>query len=205
MMVRAGSFVAVTSARTGLSTGLLAVHALTIALRLRAADMEPWSTRLRQIAANLDPSLQVSNVTPLDALLRQHQRSVRLLATVLATMTLSVFLLSAAGIYAMMAFAVTQRRREIGIRMALGAGARRVLWTMFSRAAAQLAVGATIGMAVAVLLNRAADGALMKDHATPATAGVVLLMTLVGLLAALGPARQGLRIQPTEALRDSSR
>jgi ABC-type lipoprotein release transport system permease subunit len=56
-----------------------------------------------------------------------------------------------------------------------------------------------------VLLNRAADGTLLKDHATMATGMVVLLITIVGLLAALGPARQGLRIPPTEALRDPSR
>ena len=129
----------------------------------------------------------------------------RLLAGVFAGMTLSVLLLSAAGIYAMMAFSVTQRRREIGIRLALGAGARRILWTMFSRATVQLLIGAAIGTVVAVLLDRAAGGALMSGRATMATTGVVLLMTVVGLLAALAPARQGLRIEPTEALRDPSR
>ena len=178
---------------------------LTLALHLHAADMEPWGTRLRRIAVDLDPALQVRNVTPMDALMRQHQRSLRLLAGVFGAMTLSVLLLSAAGIYAMMAFAVTQRRREIGIRLALGAGARRVLWTMFSRAGAQLLAGAGLGTTVAVLLDRAAGGTLLKSHSTTVMAGVVLLMTIVGLLAALGPARQGLRIEPTEVLRDPSR
>lgn len=180
-----------------------AMPALTVALHVHAADMEPWGARLRHIAADLDPALQVRNVMPMDAILRQQQRNMRLLAGVFVAMMLSVVLLSAAGIYAMMAFAVTQRRREIGIRLALGAGARRILWTMFSRVAAQLLAGAGLGTSVAMLLNRAADGALMKDHATTATAAMVLLMTVVGLLAALGSARQGLRIPPTEALRDS--
>ncbi len=129
----------------------------------------------------------------------------RLLAAVLAAMMLSVLLLSAAGIYAMMAFSVTQRRREIGIRLALGAGTRRILWTMFSRATAQLLTGAGLGTVVAVLLDRAADGALMSGQAAMATTAVVLLMTTVGLLAALSPARQALTIAPTEALRDPSR
>jgi putative ABC transport system permease protein len=180
-----------------------AADALTMALHLHPADMESWGTRLRHIAADVDPTLQVRNVTPMDVLLRQHQRPMRLLAAVFAAMTLSVLLLSAAGIYAMMAFSVTQRRREIGVRLALGAGARRILWTMFSRAGAQLLAGAALGTGVALLLDGAADGGLMSGHAAAATAGVVLLMTIVGLLAALGPARQGLRIQPTEALRDS--
>jgi ABC-type lipoprotein release transport system permease subunit len=73
---------------------------------------------------------------------------------------------------------------------------------MFSRATVQLLAGAALGTAVAVLADRAADGALMSGEAVMATAAVVLLMTITGLLAALGPARQGLRIEPTEALRD---
>jgi ABC-type lipoprotein release transport system permease subunit len=72
---------------------------------------------------------------------------------------------------------------------------------MFSRATAQLLAGAGLGTAVAVLLDRAANGTLMSGQATMATTVVVLLMTTVGLLAALAPARQGLRIEPTEALR----
>ena len=182
-----------------------ATQALTMALHLRTADPQPWGTRLQQMATDLDPVLQVKNVAPMGDLLRQNQRSQRLLAAVLAAMTLSVLLLSAAGIYAMMAFSVTQRRREIGIRLALGADGRRILWTMFSRATVQLLAGAGLGTAVAVLADRLAGGDLLSGQATMATAGVVLLMTIVGLLAALGPARLGLRIEPTEALRDSSR
>jgi predicted permease len=181
-----------------------AMEALTIALRLQPADRESWGARLRHVAAGLDPLLQVRNVSFMGDLLRQQQRYVRLLAGVVAALTLSVLLLSAAGIYAMMAFSVTRRRREIGIRLALGASARRILWTMFSRAAAQLLAGAGLGTVVAVLLDRAAGGLTMSGQSAVATAAVVLLITLAGLLAALGPARQGLRIQPTEALRDLS-
>lgn len=181
-----------------------ATHALTMALHLRTTDPQPWGTRLQQMAADLDPALQVKTVTPMDDLLRQHQRSQRLLAAVFAAMTLSVLLLSAAGIYAMMAFSVSQRRREIGIRLALGADGRRILWTVFSRATVQLLAGAGLGTAVAVLADRLAGGELLSGQATMATGGVVLLMTIAGLLAALGPARQGLRIEPTEALRDCS-
>ena len=177
-------------------------QALTIALHLRTADTQPWSARLQRMAADLDPALQVMNVETLGDLLRQDQRSMRLLAASLGAMTISVLLLSAAGIYAMMAFSVTQRRREIGIRLALGAGGRRILWAMFSRATVQLLAGAALGTTVAVLADRAADGALMSGEAVMATSAVVLLMTITGLLAALGPARQGVRIEPTEALRD---
>jgi hypothetical protein len=182
-----------------------ASQTLTMALRLQAADRQPWDTRLRHMASALDPTLQVTNVRPMDDLIWEQQRLMGLLAGVLVAMTLSVLLLSAAGIYAMMAFSVTQRRSEIGIRLALGAGARGILWTMFSRAATQLLGGAALGTAVALLLDRAVDGEMIKDYEVPAIGAVVLLITIAGLLAAFGPARRGLSIQPTEALRATTR
>lgn len=106
-----------------------------------------------------------------------------------------------AGVHALMSFTVNQRRREIGVRAALGADARRILTSVLSRAARQLAVGATIGLGLAVLLDRLSGGALMGGTGlllVPATAAFVVV---VGLLAAAGPARRGLRVQPTEALR----
>jgi predicted permease len=182
-----------------------ATSAVVLTLHVHAADLEPWITQLRQIAASLDPTLQLTQVTSMDAVFRENQRNARLLAGVLAIMALSVLLLSAAGIYAMTSFAVMQRRREIGIRLALGAGARTILWTIFSRSAAQLLLGTGLGTGVALLLNRAADGTLLETHARVVIPAVVLLITVASLLAALGPARQGLRIEPTEALRDPSR
>ncbi len=119
-------------------------------------------------------------------------------------MTASVLLLSAAGIYAMMSFTVAKRRRETGIRAALGADARRVLMEIFGRAAAQIGAGVVAGLAVAGVLERLGGdgGGLMggKGHVLlPTVAGV---MFIVGILAALGPARRGLAVQPTETLRE---
>ena len=182
-----------------------AAEAVTMVLRRHPGDREAWGMRLRHIAAEIDPTLQVNNVITMDELLLQQQRPARLLAASLAGMTASVLLLSAAGIYAMMSFSVMQRRREIGIRLALGAGTQRVLWTIFSRAGGQLLAGAGLGVIVAALLDLAADGGLMRGHAAIAISAVIGLMLLTGLVAALGPARQGLRIEPAEALRHGSR
>jgi ABC-type antimicrobial peptide transport system permease subunit len=115
--------------------------------------------------------------------------------------TASVLLLSAAGIYALMSFTVERRRREIGIRMALGADRSRVVRNIFARAFGQLAIGVGIGIVLAPVFLRL-DGpiTLAKVVTLFAVSGVMLI---VGLLASVGPTRRSLRIQPTEALKDS--
>ena len=114
-------------------------------------------------------------------------------------LTMSVLLLSAAGIYAMMSFTVAQRTREIGIRAALGASPHRLVLSIFGRATRQLALGVLAGslLSGAVFLN--ID--LRPGKAAALWAAVAAIMLVVGLLAALGPMRRGLRIQPSEALR----
>jgi ABC-type antimicrobial peptide transport system permease subunit len=101
-----------------------------------------------------------------------------------------------------MSVAVTQRRREIGVRAALGANPGRIPTSIFSRATRQLAIGGLVGLMAAALLDRLMRGELMQGHTAVILPGVATLMLMVGLLAAAGPARRGLRIQPTEALRE---
>lgn len=118
----------------------------------------------------------------------------------IALVTLSVLLFAGAGLYALMSFAVSQRQPEIGIRAALGAHPRRILLTIFSRALAQLAIGIVLGLlpwAVFAL----SDGELLAGRAAVLLPAVAAFMLIVGLLAAIGPARRGLRVQPTEALK----
>jgi ABC-type antimicrobial peptide transport system permease subunit len=116
--------------------------------------------------------------------------------------TLSVLLLSAAGVYAMTSFTVARRRREIGIRTALGAAPRRLLASIFARAGAQLGGGVLAGLVVAAALDRAMGGGPFAGKGMLFLPLVAGFMVLVGLLAAVGPARRGLAVQPTEALRE---
>jgi ABC-type antimicrobial peptide transport system permease subunit len=113
--------------------------------------------------------------------------------------TISVLLLSAAGMYAMMSFTVAQRTREIAIRAALGAAPHRLLLSVFGRAARQLALGLAAGSLLAAAIVWSAD--VEPGRAVALVLTVSAVMIAVGLLAASGPARRGLHIQPADALR----
>ncbi len=126
----------------------------------------------------------------------------RLIGLTLALVMLSVVVLSSAGIYALMSFTVARRRREIGIRAALGADARRVLLGIFGRASAQIGAGIAVGLLVAILLELAGAGTMMGGNPLVLVPTVIALMFAIGMAATLGPARRGLAVQPTEALRE---
>jgi putative ABC transport system permease protein len=178
------------------------MYPANLALKIPARDPATLGGRLRAIAAAVDPALQLRDVRPLDDMYRRAQMPLHAMALFVAAVTLSVLVLSSAGLYALMSVIVTQRRREIGIRIALGADARRVLSSIFSRALAQLGVGAALGLVLAYVLHRAMGRDFAGPYAAVILPVVALFMMAVGVLAALGPARRGLRIQPTAALKE---
>jgi FtsX-like permease family protein len=98
------------------------------------------------------------------------------------------------GIYALMSFTVAQRRKDIGIRTALGADTGKLLRSIFSRAAGQLGAGVVLGLAIAASLDIVSGGALLGPARSVLLTIMSLLMIGVGLIAAIGPARRGLRI-----------
>ena len=158
------------------------------------------ATRLHQIAAGIDADLRLGEIRAGGGS-GQEGLVIRLVATAVTLVIVTVLLLSAAGVYSLMSFTVAQRRREIGIRTALGAPRHRVLQSIFWRVALQVGVGVVAGIAGAVALE-SASGALSQSGArTIVIAAIALIMLLVGFFAAFGPVRRGLRIQPTEALR----
>ncbi len=171
--------------------------------RVRGTTPAQFESRLREIAAALDPTLRLGEIRTLDDIDQQASQALRLVALVIVLVTVSVLLLSAAGIYALMSFTVSQRRKEIGIRAALGAHPARLLRSIFSRALAQLALGLGTGVGAAAFLDLATGGELMAGKGTLLLPVVAALMLIAGIIAALGPARRGLRIQPSEALREA--
>jgi putative ABC transport system permease protein len=173
-----------------------------LAVRMRGDDPAEFGSRLRAIAARVEPGFQIRDVQPMDDVIRASHLPLRLVALILIAITLSVLVLAAAGLYSLMSVIVTQRRREIGIRIALGADRRRVLSSIFSRAALQVGVGVAIGMLVALLVNRGMSGEMQGLNAWLILPGVAMLMLAVGVVAAIGPARRGLRIQPITVLKE---
>jgi predicted permease len=178
------------------------IYPATMAIRVRRVSPDSFVDRVRAIGAAVDPNLQIRGVATVESTLKQEQALMRLIAAVLASVTLSIIVLSAAGIYSLMSFTVARRRKEIGIRAALGADPGQLLRGIFARAVGQLAAGAAVGGLAAVAVEHLSGGEMMQGHGAFILPVVAIGMTCVGLLAALGPARRGLQIQPTEALRE---
>ena len=178
------------------------IYPFTLSVRFNGPVPAGFIERFRKIGAEVDPALQVRRAQPLSEFYDQVRSGWRYLAWGIGLVTLSVLLLSAAGIYAMMSFTVEQRTREIGIRSALGAAPHRLFMSVFGRATRQLGLGLLIGslLSGAVLMNTS----LSLGRATALWLTVAATMLVVGLLAALGPARRGVLMQAAEALREGA-
>jgi putative ABC transport system permease protein len=172
----------------------------TALIRVRGNDPLQFSSRVRELTSALDPTLRLRIVT-FGEMQRQQMIALRLMLLGCSLVVITVLLLSAAGIYAMMSFTVSQRRKEIGIRAAMGADAGQLLRSIFAKATLQLAAGVVVGAVLALMIDRASDGELLGSFGRALLPVTAVVMTMVGLCAAIGPARRGLRIQPTEALR----
>lgn len=124
-------------------------------------------------------------VQPLSETIAATHLPLQLATTGLVAVALSVLIVSSAGLYALMLVTVTQRRREIGIRMALGADRRHVLSGIFWRAALQVGGGIAIGLTIAMVAHR---GDLKMDNFNGLVIlpAVSIVMLIVGVLAALG-------------------
>jgi putative ABC transport system permease protein len=170
---------------------------VVVAVRV-AGDAAPLGPRVAALARQIDAGLQLREVVTLEESVAQ-QRAPEGIGFLVIGILLGAVVFSAAGLYALMAVAVARRTREIGICVALGASRRRVLRTVFARAARQLGGGIIAGNGLILLLAWRADSLTAELLVTSVITSI--LMAAVGVLACAAPARRALRIQPTEALR----
>lgn len=171
----------------------------TLLVRAGGPLPDAVASRIWAVATALDPTLHVTDVRSAAETARIASSGARLMVSAVVTLMSAVILFAAAGIHALVAFTVTQRRREIGVRIALGAGPRQVVGGILARAARQVAIGLGLGVLAAAALIPTIT--TTPERALLLTAVVGALLLLVGMLSALGPVRGGLRIQPMEALR----
>src|SRR5262249_48653738 len=108
--------------------------AVTLAIHVRGESAAAFTDQLRALTLAVDPMLRLGGVTTLESKLQESQNVDQLSILAVMLLTVSVLSLSAAGMYALMSFTITRRRREIGIRSALGAGSRDVLSGVLVRA-----------------------------------------------------------------------
>ncbi|MDP2055515.1 MAG: ABC transporter permease [Acidobacteriota bacterium] len=181
-----------------------ATYPLYVAVHV-AGDTTPVMWRLRVLGAEVDPSLRLDEVQTLDQLKVADRVAIDFFLRLLGGIGLVALVLATAGVYALMAFTVSRRTTEIGIRLALGASSGRIVMTTFSRALAQVGLGVLVGSvpAVAIAASLGPEVAVSASATTTAVicitaAGVVAVVTL---LACYVPARRALGIQPTDALK----
>jgi predicted permease len=178
------------------------VYPATLSVRVRDRDPMAFADTFRAISTAVDPRLQLHDIASTQMMIERGRGMMRLIGATITIVMGSVIALAAAGMYALMSFTVARRRREIGIRAALGADRNRLLAGIFARVFAQLGAGAILGLLIAVALERVIEGQMFQGQGAVVLPAVIVVLTTVGVLAALGPARKGLSIQPIEALRD---
>jgi putative ABC transport system permease protein len=171
---------------------------------VRSSLPQPAVTSLikAQLAA-IDPDLPFSDITSLQAAVDSNVDQPRFRATLIGTFALLALALAAVGVYGLISYTVTQRTREIGIRVALGAAPHQVIGPVVRQGLVLAVLGIGLGLAGALVAARALSAFLFGVGASdPVTfTGVALLMLTVAVLASYTPSRRALKVDPVIALR----
>jgi predicted permease len=177
-------------------------EALSFVIRV-TGDPAGLISAVHGVVADVDPNQPLHNVMTMEQRLANTTTSRRLNTALLGSFAAVALLLAVLGIYGVMSYAVTQRRREIGVRMALGAQRRDVLGLVIHGGLRLTLLGIAIGLAFAFALTRFLSNLLYSVKATdPLTfLGVALALTGVALVACWLPARRAARVDPMVALR----
>jgi ABC-type antimicrobial peptide transport system permease subunit len=168
-----------------------------------AADPLAVETALNKTVHELDPLLAVANVNTMDEIMAATESSRRFNTIILTSFAGIALFLSLLGIYGVMAYSVSQRTREIAIRMALGATRGTVMLRTLRHAFSLTTMGVAIGVGASLGLTRLLSSLLYNVKPLDAVVmiGTIILLFLCSSLAALLPARRAASVDPMQALR----
>jgi putative ABC transport system permease protein len=184
------------------------IPAMSILLKT-GGDPAALAATVRAGVQRVDPEQPVASVITLDQMVSDAGALPRVQAGLMAALGAIALLLAAVGLYGVMAYSVSQRTQEIGIRMTLGANRGTVLRMVLGQAILLTAIGLVIGLAGAVALGRVLKSVLepmlfeVKPTDITTLAGVAMILAVVALFAAVIPARRATQVDPIQALRSS--
>jgi len=166
----------------------------------------PPEQLLPQIPAllkRLEPSLPVEELRTMPQQVRENIFLDRMISTLSASFALLATLLAGVGLYGVLSYSVAQRTREIGVRMALGAGSANVQRMVLKQVGVMVLIGGVVGIAAALAIGRLARSLLyqLEGHDPLVFSLAILLLAAVAFTAGLIPARRASRVDPMQALR----
>ena len=180
-----------------------AVTSMTVVVR-SSGDPFAFAPTLRRAVGELDPNLPISSVVTMEEVLSRSVSQPRAMAYVLGLFSVLALILCCIGVYGVMAYSVSERRREFAIRMAVGARNGQLVWGVIRQAGRLVVIGVGLGVLASLALGRSVSGLLFEVSPTdPATLlAVTAGLAAVALLACWLPATSAARADPLRALRD---
>jgi len=167
-------------------------------------DPMTMANTIQRVIWDVDPGQPIYELSTMDQILARAVFLPRLSTTLLATFALAALLLAALGIYGVLSYSVSQRTKEIGLRMALGASGGNTIAMIVRNSVAMVAVGGVIGLMAATLLARSMEGILfgVEPFDLPSFALATMTLAFAGVVASVLPALRTTRVDPVVALRE---
>ncbi|HEX7282940.1 MAG TPA: FtsX-like permease family protein, partial [Vicinamibacterales bacterium] len=185
-------FVAYRQAPSGRELGIIA-----------RGNRDSAATAIRDVVRRIDPELALFRVQTMEQVVNNAVATPRSMAWLLSVFATAALMLAAIGVFGVMSHAVSQRTREIGVRMAIGASPYRVLAAILGEGLVQVGLGLILGALLSLVTARLLAGLLFGVSALSLAPYflVVALLGTVSLIACLVPARRAMQIDPAVALR----
>jgi ABC-type antimicrobial peptide transport system permease subunit len=175
---------------------------LTMVVRVAGADPLAAVPLVKQVVREVNPSATVRDLRTMEDVVSESLARQRFSVTLIATFAVVSLLLTIVGLYGVLALIVGQRRREIGVRLALGASPRALVWMLLREGARVAAVGVAVGLAGAYALTRVLQSLLYGISSTdaPTFAGASLFVAAVAVVATWLAARKAAHVDLRTAL-----